>query len=83
MTRYPGWAGVSCKSEVMAAWLLRATLVEGILTRREGEVLYLPVGVTEPADETGRVVEAVAGALRLWRGYAGATCRLPRTAHRS
>lgn len=65
--RYAGWAGVFCESEVMAAWLLRAVLVEGLLARREGEVLHLPVGIAQTADETERVVAAFAGALRLWR----------------
>lgn len=68
-TRYAGWAGVFSESEVMAAWLLRAVLVEGLLARREGEVLYLPVGMTQTADETERVVAAFAGALRLWRVF--------------
>ena len=70
-TRYPGWVGVACQGEPMAAWLLRAILVDGVLTRREGEMLYLPVGVGQHAGETERVVAAFAAALRLWRVYAG------------
>jgi hypothetical protein len=70
-TQYPGWIGVACDGEPMAAWLLRATLVEGLLTRREAEMLYLPVGVGQPADETEREVAVFADALRLWRVYAG------------
>ena len=72
-TRYTGWAGVSCESEVMAAWLLRAILVEGLLARREGEVMYLPVGIGQTAEETERVVAAFARALRLWRVYTGSS----------
>ena len=69
--RYAGWVGVACQGEPMAAWLLRATLVEGLLTRREGEVLYLPVAMGQPAGETERVVAVFAAALRLWRVVAG------------
>src|SRR5262249_4557483 len=40
----PGWIGVVCASEAMAIWLLRAVVVENVLARREGSVLYLPAG---------------------------------------
>lgn len=69
-TRYSGWLGVACRDEEMAAWLLRAVVVEGVLTRREGAILYLPAGAVQEAAETERVVSACAGAWRLWRLYA-------------
>jgi sirohydrochlorin cobaltochelatase len=68
---YPGWVGVPCDGEETAAWLLRATVVEGLLARREEEVLYLPVGVGQTHSATERLVAVVADACRLWRVYAG------------
>src|SRR5581483_6641848 len=38
----PGWIGLVCASEAMAIWLLRAIVVENVLARREGAVLFLP-----------------------------------------
>ena len=43
-TEQLGWIGVVCKSEAMADWLVQAILVENVRVRREGAVLYLPVG---------------------------------------
>lgn len=40
----PGWVGVQCKDEAMAVWLLRAIIVENVMVRRQGDVLYLPAG---------------------------------------
>lgn len=68
---YPGWVGVPCDGEEMAAWLLRATAVEGLLARREVEVLYLPVGIGQHEHQTYNAVAVFAAAWRLWRVYAG------------
>lgn len=43
-SRTPGWVGVRCDSEAMAVWLMRAIVVENVMVRREGEVIYLPAG---------------------------------------
>lgn len=40
----PGWIGVVCASEEMAIWLMRAIVVENVMARREGTILYLPAG---------------------------------------
>ncbi len=40
----PGWVGVQCAGEAMAIWLVRAIIVENVMVRREGDVLYLPAG---------------------------------------
>jgi sirohydrochlorin cobaltochelatase len=40
----PGWVGVQCDSEEMAIWLVRAIIVENVMVRREGNVLFLPAG---------------------------------------
>lgn len=63
---YAGWFGVACGSEEEAAWLLRATVVEGVLVRREGGVLYLPVGAG-PRSDAERVADVFAAAVRLSR----------------
>jgi sirohydrochlorin cobaltochelatase len=39
-----GWVGVRCDSAEMAIWLMRAIIVENVMVRREGDVLYLPAG---------------------------------------
>ncbi len=67
---YPGWVGVTFDNEEVATWLLRATVVEGLLARREGEVLYLPVPAGQDASQTRRIVAAFAAAWGLWRLYA-------------
>ena len=43
-SQVPGWVGVRCESEEMPIWLMRAIIVENIMVRREGDVLYLPAG---------------------------------------
>jgi hypothetical protein len=58
--RYAGWVGIETGSEEDAVWLLRAVLVEQILARREGKILFLPVGAAsnpDHADHVGRVFQ--------------------------
>ncbi len=43
-SKAPGWIGVQCDNEEMAIWLVRAIIVENVMVRREGDVMYLPVG---------------------------------------
>ena len=64
--RYVGWVGVETGSEEDAVWLLRAVLVEQVLARREGKVLYLPVGATPSSDQAARVGQAFRRAWDLW-----------------
>lgn len=52
----PGWVGVQCRDEAMAVWLLRAIIVENVLVRRQGAVLYLPAG---PSYHLGREIKNV------------------------
>jgi hypothetical protein len=62
------WVGVNCSDETMAVWLLRAVVVENVLARREGAILYLPVALgNQRGDRARRVVSVVAGAYQLWR----------------
>lgn len=66
-SRAPGWLGIQCESEEMAIWLLRAIVVENIAVRREGCVLYVPVGPRFRLEyEIKNVVTAVAKTHHYW-----------------
>lgn len=69
-SRSPGWLGIRCESEEMAIWLLRAIVVENIAVRREGCVLYVPVGPRFRLEhEIKNVVTAVAKTHHYWREH--------------
>ena len=38
----PGWVSVTCQSDAMAGWLLRAIVMENVAVRRRGSILELP-----------------------------------------
>ncbi len=61
---YLGWLGLKCISLRSAIWLMRALVVNSVLARREGNVLFVPI---DPAlDPAGhRVVRAVIEARNL------------------
>ena len=70
----PGWIGVACHSEAMAIWLLRAIVVENVIARREGVVLYLPAGPGFTLDgEIKNVVTAIAKTYHYWIEHVTAT----------
>jgi sirohydrochlorin cobaltochelatase len=52
--RYTGWVGVECPSIRAAVWMMRALVVNNVLSRREGTVLFVPVSPAEDPD--GEVV---------------------------
>lgn len=63
----PGWIGVVCASEEMALWLLRAIVVENISVRREGPILFLPVGPAFHLEhEIKSVVTVMAKTVHYW-----------------
>ena len=64
--RYVGWVGLETRGEEDAVWLLRAILVERVLARREGTVLYVSVGATPNSDQAARVELACRRAWDLW-----------------
>lgn len=67
---YLGWVGVECQSEEMAAWLLRAILVENISVRREKSRLYLPAGPNYRLEkEIKNVITAVAKTTHYWQAH--------------
>lgn len=66
----PGWIGVRCHDERMAAWMLRAIIVENILVRREGAILFLPAGPEFRIEkEIKNVITAVAKTTHYWFGH--------------
>jgi sirohydrochlorin cobaltochelatase len=67
-----GWMNVTCPDVAVAVWLLRAMIVDNVLTRREENVLCVPVswGCVGDADSS-RVVGRLARAHRLWKTHAG------------
>jgi sirohydrochlorin cobaltochelatase len=65
--RYVGWVGIETGGEEDAVWLLRAVLVQQVLARREGKVLYLPVCATSSAVPSARVGWAFRQASDLWK----------------
>ena len=67
----PGWVGVVCATEAMAIWLMRAIVVENVLARREGAMLYLPASPRFTlGEEIKNVVTAVAKTYHYWREHA-------------
>ena len=66
----PGWIGLQCDSEDMALWLLRAIIVENIMARREGTVLYFPAGPAFRLEkEVKNVVTVVAKTTHYWQEH--------------
>ncbi len=66
----PGWVGVRCNNIEMAVWLMRAIIVENIMVRREGEVLYLPAGPRFTIKrEIKNVITAVAKTTHYWSAH--------------
>jgi hypothetical protein len=67
---YLGWVAVQCEDERMAAWMMRAILVENVSVRREGTLLYLPAG---PAFRVGKeiknVITSIAKTVHYWQAH--------------
>lgn len=62
-----GWIGLKCDNEEMALWLLRAIIVENVCVRREGILLFLPVGPTFRIEyEIKNVITVVAKTHHYW-----------------
>lgn len=63
----PGWIGVFCRGETMAAWLTRAIVAENVYARHDGERLYLPAGPHYRLEkEIKNVVTALAKTNHYW-----------------
>ncbi len=67
----PGWIGLTCDSEAMALWLLRAIAVENITVRREDCTLFFPAGPDFRLErEIKNVITVVAKTAHYWREHA-------------
>ncbi len=65
-----GWVGVECDDEAMAVWLMRAIIVENVMVRREGSVLFLPAGPEfRVKKEIKNVITSVAKTVHYWRAH--------------
>lgn len=65
-----GWVGVRCNSEEMAIWLMRAIIVENVMVRREGDVLYLPAGPKFTLKrEIKNVITVIAKTTHYWSAH--------------
>lgn len=66
-TEQLGWIGLVCQDQEMAFWLSRAITVENVSVRREGAVLYLPVGPNFHIEkEIKNVIPVVAKTNHYW-----------------
>ena len=65
-----GWVGVQCDDEAMAVWLMRAIIVENVMVRREGSMLFLPAGPDfRVRKEIKNVITSVAKTVHYWRAH--------------
>jgi sirohydrochlorin cobaltochelatase len=66
----PGWVRISCSSNTMAGWLLRAITTENIAVRAEGSTLYLPAGPDYRLDkQIKNVITVIAKTTHYWRDH--------------
>ena len=65
-----GWIGVVCDDEAMAIWLMRAIIVENVMVRREGSVVFLPAGPDfRVKKEIMNFITSVAKTVHYWRAH--------------
>ncbi|MEQ1826995.1 MAG: hypothetical protein ABL921_13655 [Pirellula sp.] len=65
-----GWVGIQCDDEAMAVWLLRAIIVENVMVRREGTLLFVPAGPSFTVKrEIKNVITSVAKSVHYWRAH--------------
>ena len=66
----PGWVCVTCSSDGMADWLVRAILMENVAARRAGAVLELPAAPHFRLEkEIKNVVTVIAKTCHYWMGH--------------
>ena len=66
----PGWVCVTCFSDGMAGWLLRAIVMENVDARRRGAVLELPAAPHFRIDrEIKNVITVIAKTCHYWLGH--------------
>src|SRR5262245_25180317 len=65
-----GWARVTCTSEAMAGWLLRAIVMENVEAHAEGIALDLPAGPAFRLEkEIKNVITVIAKTCHYWTGH--------------
>jgi hypothetical protein len=66
----PGWVRLLCATETMAAWLLRAIVMENVAVRADGRTLDLPAAPHFRIEkEIKNVVTVVAKTTHYWAGH--------------
>jgi hypothetical protein len=66
----PGWVSVTCLSDAMAAWLVRAIVMENVAARRAGAILELPAAPHFRLEkEIKNVVTVIAKTCHYWMGH--------------
>lgn len=66
----PGWVGVECRSPGMAAWLVRAIVMENVLATYKRQTLYLPAGPAFLlAKEIKNVITSMAKTCHYWNDH--------------
>ncbi len=65
-----GWLGITCTSEEMAAWMIRALAAENITVRREGATVFLPIAASFTIeDEILDMVVATASTMHFFEDH--------------
>ena len=76
----PGWIGVRCQDEEMAAWLVRAIVAENVMARRQDHFLYLPAGPHFRLEkEIKNVITVLAKTCHYWTDHMPANARKAHT----
>jgi hypothetical protein len=66
----PGWVSVTCLSDAMAGWLVRAIVMENVAARRAGAILELPVAPHFRLEkEIKNVITVIAKTCHYWIGH--------------
>lgn len=70
----PGWVRVTCATPGMAAWLLRAVVMENVSARCDGRMLDLPAGPAYRIEkEIKNVITSIAKTCHYWVGHVSPT----------
>jgi sirohydrochlorin cobaltochelatase len=66
----PGWVRVTCESEAMAGWLLRAIVIENVAAQADGPYLELPASPAYRLEkEIKNVVTVMAKSCHYWQEH--------------
>ena len=69
----PGWVSITCLSDAMAGWLLRAIVMENVAVRCRGSILELPAAPHFRLEkEIKNVITVIAKTCHYWLGHMSA-----------